>query len=323
MASKPLVSNIHVDDLLTEISIAFRQDNDAFLVQRLPTVPMEKQSGKLRTYTRNDWARDEFERLGPGAESAGLTYGVSNDTYSCEVWAGHHDIDDQDRVNYDEPGAAEEDAVAHLTEIGMIRQERQFATDIFAASKWTGSSTGSDITVGTQWSTAATSDPGSDIDTEQTALLTNGGRAPNALIVGWETNQAVKRHPNILEQVKYTRSGADAARRGEIGAYFEVARYEVMKASYASNVEDETAAYAQIGGKHALLCYLADRPSLMTPSAFYAFVWKGLTDMNDMGMAVENIPMRWIHSDRIELKTAFDMKITAASMGSFLASVVA
>lgn len=56
---------------------------------------------------------------------------------------------------------------------------------------------------------------------------------------------------------------------------------------YATNNEGETAAYSFVQGKHALLCYVNPRPSLMSPSAGYVFGWRGISQGMGVNMAMK------------------------------------
>ena len=318
--STPTSQSVYEDELLTNVSIAYIQNQDNFVYSRAaPLVPVQKQTSKYRVYDKNEWFRDELQPLGPGAESWGTGYKLSTGSYDCKVWAAHINVDDQTRANYSAPGDAEQDASLNLTQKGMIRYERQFVTSLFTTSVW-----GTDYNVGTssvQWSTAATSDPEKDVDTAKSTILTNTGMMPNTLIVGYAVHQALKRHPLVKEQYKYT--SGDSISEEMLARFFDVERYLVSKSTYATNEEGASAAYSMIAGKQALLCYVDPSPSHMRPSAAKTFVWEGLTGLNDLGLVVLNIPAPLQHSDRVEVQMAFDMKAAATDLGYFMHNAVA
>ncbi|NBR70500.1 MAG: hypothetical protein EBT75_00125 [Proteobacteria bacterium] len=85
---QPTSSQVHVDAILTNISVAYMQQQANFIASRVfPIVPVSKQSDKFFTYTKNDWFRDEAQRRADATESAGGGYGLSTDTYQARTSA--------------------------------------------------------------------------------------------------------------------------------------------------------------------------------------------------------------------------------------------
>ena len=119
---QPTQSQVHVDAILTNMSIAYMQEQDNFIASRVfPTVNVAKQSDKYFTYTQADFYRDQAKVRADGTESAGSGYGLSTDTYSSAVYALHKDIGDQVRANSDAPLDPDMDATRFLTHQMMIR----------------------------------------------------------------------------------------------------------------------------------------------------------------------------------------------------------
>lgn len=312
---QPTLSDVHVDALLTDMSVAYLQDSKLFAASRIfPSISVAKQSDKFRIYAQNDFRRNEMKRLGPGAESFETGYGLSTDTYSADVWALGHFCDDQTAANYDAPGGAEEDAAVHLAEMSLINREVEFVTAFFTTSVWS-----ADTTVGTTWDNGA-SDPKSDIQAAIARLLKSTGRKPNRMLVGFEVHQALQRHPLVREQFKYTSS--ESIDENMLAKFFGIDQYIVSGATYSTNNEGETAANAFIAGKHCLVCYAADRPSLMQPSAGYTFQWSGLVGGAE-GSRVLRFEMPWRHGVKLEIQSAYDMKVVGSGLGEFFPSCVA
>ena len=187
---QPSRSDVHVNRPLTNISIAFSQAASHFVASRVfPVVPVAKQSDLYFSYDRGDWFRTDSQKRAPGTESAGSGFNLSTDSYSCDVWALHKNIDDQTRANQDDPLNLDRDAAEWLTQQQLLRREKEWASAFFASGLWTGSSTGGDITPGTLWD-ATNSDPVADVDAEACAMLEKTGRMPNKLVVGPKVHSA-------------------------------------------------------------------------------------------------------------------------------------
>ena len=318
---QPTNSQVHEDVLLTDLSIAYKQDAQAFIADKIfPFLGVGKQTNKYRKYNKNDWFRDTMQLLGPGAEAAETGYGLSTDTYACDVWALGHLVDEQIRANYDQPGDAETDTAQHLMQLGLIRRERQWMTKYFAGSIWgttiDGSANGGAGTF-VSWDDAANSDPKKDVQTGVKKVLSTTGFKPNTMVVGYSVHQALTRHPLIRDQFKYT--SADSINEEMLARYFSIDRYFVSESIYATNNEGASSeTYAFTSGPHCLLVYSAPRPSLMQPSGGYTFGWTGLTAMNNLGIRMLTIPAPLKHGDKIEIQMAFDMKLVASDMGYML-----
>ena len=318
---QPTLSAVHVNRPLTNISVAYMQTQTNFIADKVfPPVPVEKKSDTYFTYTKADFFRDEMKKRAPGTESAGSGYNLGTDSYSADVWALHKDLDEQIVANYDSPLDAERDATNWLTQMGMIRRERLFASEYFQAGIWA-----TDVVGGTNftlWS-AANSDPQADIATGRTTILQNTGLMPNTLVLSHSVFEALKRNAIIKDQFKYTSS--ESITEAMLARYFEVDRILISRAVYNSGNEGGTASYNFVVGKHALLCYVNPTPSLLAPSAGYVFPWRGLMGGagGASGVAMSSFDMRHLKSTRIEIEMAFDMKVVATDCGYFFSGAVA
>ena len=134
---QPHINSVHVDAILTNISVAYLQNQDNFIADKVfPVIPVDKKSDKYFLYTKNDWFRDEAQRRAPGTESAGGGYNLSTATYSTDVYAFHKDVDDQTVANADAPLNPLREATEFVTRRLLLRRELQFVTDFFTTGVW-------------------------------------------------------------------------------------------------------------------------------------------------------------------------------------------
>ncbi len=325
---QPTQRDVHVDAILTNISVAYMQSSSKFMsTQAFPVVPVDKQSDLYYTYTKNDWFRDEAERRADGTESVGSGYGLSTASYRCDVWAFHKDVGDQMRANADNPIKPDTEATQFVTQRLMLRQEIQWVSDYFSAGVWgtdvtgTASGTGADFV---QWNDYAASDPIEDMEEGKETILSTTGFEANTLVLGYQVFRALKNHPDIIDRIKYTTGVTGRTITPELlAAMFDVDRVLVSKAIKATNAEGETEAYAFTHGKSALLMHVAPNPGLMTPSAGYVFTWRGISEGLGTDIGITRFRMQHLRSDRIEGQVAFDNKIVATDLGYFFATAVA
>lgn len=318
---QPTTSDVHVDAVLTNMSIAYIQNQAHFIAgQVFPTVPVEKQSDKYFVYTKGDWFRDEAEKRAPGTESAGSGYTLSTDTYSADVYAFHKDIDDQTRANSDSPLNPDRDATQFVTQRMLMRQEIDWFSTYFTTGVWTAGSGGETLSGTDQWNDAS-SDPIDVIETGKAEILTTTGLMPNTLTVGYDVHRQLRNHPDIIDRVKYT-SGAPIG-NSVLADFFGIERYLVSMGIKNTAAEGATTVMANIAGKHALLTHSASTPSTLTPSAGYCFKWRGVSDGLNKDVGITRLRMPQLRSDRIEAQMAWDNKVVATDLGYFIENAVA
>ena len=329
----PTQSDLHVNQPLTNVSIAYMQDKATFIADKIfPRVTVQKQSDLFWKYSKSDWRRTDAQKRAPGTESAGSGYKVDTGQYYCQVYAVHKDIDDQVRANADSNWSLDKDSTTFVTNQLLLKRDLDWNDAYFKTGVWGRDLTGvASAPTGSQflqWNDAA-SDPIVQMAQLQTDFVEQSGRKANTLVLGARTITDLKNHPDIIDRIKYTQRGVVTT--DLLASLFDV---EKILVSYATStnvgerndaaVQDAAATYSFMSNsKSALLCYTPSSPSLMTPAAGYIFTWNGYLAGNQYGIRMKNFRMDHIASDRIEGEMTYDMKVVAADMGIFLASAVA
>lgn len=326
----PTPSDVHVNSLLTNISVAYLQDTNNFIATKVfPVVPVDKQSNLYPIWDRTDFNRDEMEKRGPATESKGGGFRLSTSSYFADVWAFHKDLDKQTLRNSDF-GNLEIETTEYLTRKALIRKEKLFVTSFMGTGIWatdvTGVAAGPTTGQVLQWNDGD-SDPITDIDNALYTGLSTTGMELNTLVVGYRVFQRLKNHPLIIDRVKYTQTiganGTVKISEAALAGLFGVKNFYVMKAIENTAKEGATESNAFIGGTKALLTYVPERPGKNTPSGGYTFSWAG--DEGDFvdGVGVSNFYMPHIKATRYEVEMAFDMKLIGSDLGVFFTSIVA
>lgn len=315
---QPTATDVHVDAILTGISVAYIQSRTQYVASQVfPEIPVDKQSDKYFVYNKGDWFRDEAQKRAPATESAGGGYRLSTTSYYCDVYAFHKDIDDQVRANTDNPLNLDRDASEFVTQRMLLRKEIQWANEFFTTGKW-----GTDVTVANKWDDYASSDPIDDVETGRETILSTTGYMPNTMVVSYPVYRALKQHPDIIDRYKYVSSATTGNDTNILAQVFGVDRFLVAQAIRNGAVEGATDSFSFVFGKHALLCYSAPTPGLLQPSAGYCFAWRGVSDGLGATVGLSRFRMEHIRSDRVEAQMAWDNKIVAADMGYFFNSAV-
>jgi len=129
----PELENVHIDQILTNISIQYR--NAAYVgTQIMPIVPVKKKSDIYYIYdSKADRFRVPFTLRAPKTESRTVDWKVTTDGYVCDEHALNDLIDDIERDNADKPLNLEVDTVEFLTDIVTLGLEMRIK-DMLEAS---------------------------------------------------------------------------------------------------------------------------------------------------------------------------------------------
>lgn len=316
--AKPDISDLHVDKLLTNMSIGYVQEQDAYIALRaVPVVPVQKQTDKIAEYNQGDWLRDEPDILrAPGTRAVEDGYAVTTSTtYTCINREIGKSLSVEELANQDQPFDGERDAAMFLMERILRRVEKITAANIFATGKWT-----TDLTPSTLWD-VNTSDPLKDIEVGMDSVRSKIGRRPNTAIIGAAAWKSLRIHPDIVDRIKYT--SRDAATVELVANLIGVPANRFFVGGTVENTANEgaTATIADIWGKHMLLAYMSLQPSLHQPSGAYHFSW----NLNNAVVATLRFDRRQDEERALKLvqSTYLDVaKLLVANAGYFLNAVV-
>ena len=133
----PTAGDLHVNVPLTNVSIAFVQDQSQYIADKVfSNIPVSAKTNTYWVYDRSDWMRIEAEERPPSTESAGGGWSVSSDDYSARVYAFHKDIDDQTRANADAPFNLDRDATEYVTRQLLMKREQLWINTYFKTGVW-------------------------------------------------------------------------------------------------------------------------------------------------------------------------------------------
>lgn len=309
---QPSMSQVHVNRPLTNISVAYMQQAQNFIADKVfPPVPVAKQSDRYFVYSISDFYRADAQLRAPATESAGSGYNLDNTpSYYAPVFALHKDVDDQTRANADDPLNMDRDATEFVTQQMMLKRELVWTTNNFKTGVW-----GTDTSPSTKWDNAA-STPIEDITGAGINVAGATGFKPNTLVLSPRVYNALRNHPDVLDRIKYTMGGAVATPQ-LLAQLLDVDRVLVPFAVVNSANEGATDSIDFIYGENALLTYAAPRPSIMVPSGGYNFTWTGLLGAGATGIRIKSFRMEHLSADRIEGEIAYDPKVVAPSLGVF------
>jgi hypothetical protein len=319
---QPDVGDVHVNALLTNISIAhYNQPNDYIADKIFPIIYHSKQSDIVPKYDRGHFFADEGAGMlrAPGSKAVrtGFTVNVT-DTFRALNYAIGFGIPDELRANQDSPFDMDRDGTMLVNEISMIRRERAISADFMKTTVW-----GTDTTVSPKWSDV-TSDPISDIDAAKRVIKQATGFEANKLVMGRIVWDRLRNHPDILDRIKGGSTVGNPAivNRTLVASLFEVEEILVANAIYRDSAEGAAVTLLPVFDDDALLLHVPSRASLLTPAAGYTFVWESMVAGRGSPQYMTKYREGAEKQDVIECHQWFDQKLTEALAGVFFPDCV-
>jgi len=305
--SKPTYQNVHIDQPLTNISIAYI--NPKYIADQVfPAVPVQKVSDKYFIYTKADWFRREAKPRAAGTRAARGDYGLSTSNYTCVEYAIAKGVPDEIVANADNPLRPLEDGTRWATNQVLLEQEALVAADVFSTG-WSSSATPSPL-----WS-SDTSTPIEDVETGLNTIVGAIGQEANIGVMGRGLWRFVKQHPDIVDRIKYTAGPNSPAivTLNAVAALFGIdGKLLVGTAINDTAAEGATSSLSYVWGNHLWLGYVTPNAALLQPTAGYMFTYQGRKTF------------RWREEqerqDVVEVSFSFDSKLTATDAGYLVKS---
>lgn len=332
MPFQPSQSSVHVNRPLTNISLAMLQDPGAFAALRaFHNIGVDKQSDVYYKYDRGYWNRSEVKQRAPATEvaTAGWTVDATN-TYLCKEFGLGKDIPDPVRANADAPLRLDSEATTFLTQQMLIFKEKEFARQYLTTGVWWRDEVGVAANPTAQqfikWNDYTNSDPIANVREWKREMLQNTGQEPKVLMLGRDVYDVLLDHPDIVDRIKYGQQpGSNSiVTRAILAALFELD--EIIVSNAIENTANEGAANVHsfiVGAGRGLLLYRPASPGLMTPAPGYHFSWRGLDGaFNDLGTTISRFRMDLKKADRIEIASAFDMKLVSGELATYISAAV-
>lgn len=337
---QPGRGDVHVDRPLTNLSLAFTQDEASFVADKVfQNIPVTNRSDEYYTYDRGEFNRDEMEQRAPGAQTAGGGYTIGTDNYSAKVWGFHKDIHDQVRNNSDPAISLEREATEYVTRKALIKREVLWTGNYFTAGDpgdtWTFDVDGDGTPSGAafdptdsannqkQFWNVASSTPIEDVREGKRFVQSSTGFRPNIMTCSRAVFDALLDHPDIVGRLDRGQTTGNAqVTRDSLAALFELDEILVMDAIQNTGAKGLANVHSFIGGDNALLSYRPASPGLMTPAAGYTFSWTGHLGATANGGRIKRFRMEPESSDRVEIEMAFDQKLVSADLGYFFGGML-
>ncbi len=267
----PTIQQVHIQQALTDLSIAYRQDAPAVSDRLFPRVSVDKQANKYFVWNKGDMWRNEAKKRAPAGDFARVGIRVTNDNYSCEQFALEYLIADEIAGNADAGIEIESTATTWLVDQLNLQKDLSFATDFFT----TGSGWASG-TVGTAWDTVASGTPVTAIAGAARDIRRALGASTQHKIVGLGGAKhltAFLTSDQVRDRTKYVMAQTMSALENSLAGVLGLDELIIAPREYNTAREPRTASYSPVFDRNFLVVAVPRSPGLYTPSAGYTFAW--------------------------------------------------
>lgn len=304
--------DVHIDGPLSNIAVEAFQQGD-FVAERLfPTVSVGKQSDGYFVIDKAAWLRLPRTTLrAPKTAPARVEFTVSTDTYFCHNYALAGENPFEVLANADNPIQLRQRTTRFVMDMLMRDRERRLALKVTSISNL---GSGVALTGGNKWSAYSTSDPIADITTGHAFIRGQTGLIANTLLLDWDTNQIVRRHPMLLDMYKYTQGGL--LNDAELREVFKVSQIIVANGIFNNFIENAagTMSITNIWGNVALLAHIAPPNGQQTQTFGLNFQWQAPELPAAFGVSVYNDPDPGKKTELTEVGYYADEKIVAQQL---------
>ena len=259
----PSGGNLHISKTLSNVAVEYK--NNAYIAQEaLGTVSVQKESDLYYTFNR-DFRIPEARRA-DGAASNQITWGVSTSSYVLQRYSLSDVVTDRSRDNSDTINLDMQTTEFLMDKI-LLNIEAATADLLFTTGTWGLNAT---LNSATAWrSPTTTSVPVQNILSGTSAIVSNSGRRPNTLILGYTSYDALKLNSDITGRIQYVERAI--ANKEVMASLFDIQTIHVGEAVRDTGTPGVSENLGYIWGPDALLCYLEKSPGMRKLSAAYMF----------------------------------------------------
>lgn len=303
----PLANQIHVDSLLSNISIKY-QPSEFIAMQVFPELQVKKTSDLYRIYDRN-FRVPETQRSNR-AEAREHNFEVSTASYLLQRHSLKSFVSDTDAQNYDLADLRAE-TTEELSNVLLRRLELQVG-QLFTSTNW---SLNASLASTLQFDDNTTlSNPIQVFQTAASTIIQFAGFRPNFGILPRDGMVACVNHISVADRLKYTSAEIDAAK---LAALFDLGELLIPSAAYdtsALGTADTTTNIAPFFGDNAFVGYKPQSPGILKPSSGYIF--RNVVPMVKRWRVEER------EADCIEVNMEFQAKIVASLSGYLIKDIL-
>jgi hypothetical protein len=300
------LAEVRQDQLLTSIALSFKVENRiADLVA--PPIPVLQEDGQYAVYGKESFNIPDAQRR-PKKRYKEIDWTLTKESYHAEEYGLEMRIDDRERRASPSNVNLDTITVETITENLLNSREKRVADMVRSTANVTQNVTLAGVD---RWDDAAGGDPIGDIDTGQSVIQASYGYKANAVVMGWDVWQALRRNPVIRAELV----DGEQLTESRLAQLFGVERIIVGSSLYNSANLNQAATMTDMWGTDVILAYINPRGADGRPSFAYqlrvddmaTFRWR------DVPVNCDVFRVREIQSEKLVAETLGYLIKTAVS----------
>jgi hypothetical protein len=310
----PEVQQVHIDAALTNVSVAFRnEDYIADLVA--PPVPVRKQSDRYYIYdNERERLRQTNDSRAPGAEANEVNFSLSSDSYYCEDHALVSAVPDEERENADPILQPDIDRTEFLTDRILLNREIALAEKLRTSTDISET----EVDASERWENVDF-DPLPALQSARLAVFGACQRRANTIVIPYNAFEVLRNHPKVVERIKYTTTGV--LNEELMAQLLGVERVLVPRSFKNTARKGQAASVVPVWGTNCYVMHVPPRPAARQVALAYSFVWNGASGSVN-GTLVEKWREPGRKADMVRVQKYYDHKIIAGGAGYRLVGVI-
>lgn len=321
-------SAVHLDELLTNLSINYVTEQSFLADKIFPVVDVAKKSDMFTTFDPDEANREDADSvtlLAPRTEPNRFDVSHGKDSYMAKVYGLGFDIDTQTAANMDMNLKVRERKAGQLMDKLLKKRDRDFIATFLKAGVW-----GLDLagtTDFTKWSDAA-STPIEDVRKwKRDFQIRNYGLKANKMVITQDIVDELMSNPQILGRIN---GGASVSNPALIDMALLAQIFSIEEIVIADAVTNTAAQGAAGTGEYMitdqiLLTHTPANAGLDMPASGLIFAWNAIPNVS-WGISMESFTddalARIQVAEVVHGKMAYDMKVVGSNLGTFIQDVI-
>ena len=288
-------------------------------LELLPIFEVEEQSAEYPVIPIEAILKLQSTKRAPDGSYPRSAYEFETDNYSCQENGWEERIDDVEARLYRRFFDAEEVATQRSVDVILRGQEKRISSMLFNTSNLSYSA------VSTEWSTAATCTPRSDVNTAKQAMRAASGLMPNVMAMSLKVFENLLIASEITGALQYTdpiQLGGLEAQKRALAMYFGVQKILVGGAIYDSSKKNIAMSIADIWDDEycGLFAVSAGGRDLKEPCIGRTFLW---IEDSPENLVTESYREEQTRADIVRVRQHTDEEFIFTGAGYLLTNITA
>lgn len=295
-----------------------------FIANRVaPVMEVAKASGQYGVIPIEQLLQAAIDtKRAPGAPYPRNKFTFTYSSYACEEHGAEEVVDDKEAALYSDYLDAELISAQRALNAVLQNREIRWASTVFNASTWTGSSL--TTAVSNEWDDSANATPIVDVKAAKMKIYMGCGVEPNALIIPYSVYQNLR----VCAEIKDALESGGAGIPTDLSAIgpAELARaldiQQVIVAKCLKNTANEASAISLSeiwSGEYAMVARVATSSDMREPCIARTFHWGA--DGSTVGGTVESYRDEVVRGDIIRVRHDVDEIVMYKEAGHLLSNI--